>query len=244
MEVYIEAIYLINWFIVLLSLQMMNLLLNVKESIKKTIKHTFYLSTMIIGLYVDIDLFVVILWLFLFIYLYQRQFFLFYPVFLLIYGSITRFISSFHETTFLFHGILILPNQYLSIFLIIELIVIGILETIYVIYCRRKIQLGEYLLDVVLYLNHQKIKCKGFLDTGNEVYYQGYPLLLLNKELIQEYQIIDSIAVDNIKNVVLDVIKIDQLEINHQYLKDVYVGLIDSIKYDCLLNKQLMGGIL
>lgn len=244
MEVYIEAIYLIHVILILISLQMTNILLNVKETMKETIKHTIFLSSTIIVLYVDFRFLLYCMWFLLFLWLYRRQFFLFYPVFLLMYFSISYFICSLIKEAFLFQGILILPSVYLSISWVPIILIFVILEIVFVVYCRRKIQMDQYMLDVVLYHLGEKIVCKGFLDTGNEVYYDGFPLLLVNRRLLKQYQVIDQVTVNNVKNLILDVIVIDKVELNQQVLKNVYVGLLDNIKYDCLLNKQLMGGIL
>ena len=84
----------------------------------------------------------------------------------------------------------------------------------------------------------------GFLDSGNEVYYQGFPLILINQEIIGEYQAIDVINLDDLRNDEIEVIKLDYLLVNHQKLQDIYAGMIANIQYDCLLNKVLMGGIL
>lgn len=37
---------------------------------------------------------------------------------------------------------------------------------------------------------------------------------------------------------------VDEVVVNGQSLKNVYVGLVDYMEYDGLLNKELMGGII
>ena len=119
-----------------------------------------------------------------------------------------------------------------------------LMQILFIIYLKRKVRINEYLYDLeIMYQNH-KYLIKGFLDSGNEVYYQGFPLILINQEIIGEYQAIDVINLDDLRNDEIEVIKLDYLLVNHQKLQDIYAGMIANIQYDCLLNKVLMGGIL
>ena len=43
---------------------------------------------------------------------------------------------------------------------------------------------------------------------------------------------------------IIDIICIDELVVNHQQLHNVYAGIIDDIHYECLLNKDVMGGVI
>ncbi|MFR2988319.1 MAG: hypothetical protein ACLTMR_05695, partial [Faecalibacillus sp.] len=85
---------------------------------------------------------------------------------------------------------------------------------------------------------------KGFLDSGNEVYYEGFPLILINQKIIDEYEVIDVLELNDLREDIIEIIKVDQVIINNQRLQDIYVGVIAGIQYDCLLNKELMGGII
>ena len=42
----------------------------------------------------------------------------------------------------------------------------------------------------------------------------------------------------------IDLILLPDIKIHHQTLHDVYAGIISSNQYDCILNQQLMGGLL
>ena len=88
------------------------------------------------------------------------------------------------------------------------------------------------------------ILIKGFLDSGNEVYYEGFPLIIINQKIIDEYEVIDVLELNDLREDIIEIIKVDQVIINNQRLQDIYVGVIAGIQYDCLLNKSLMGGIL
>ena len=42
----------------------------------------------------------------------------------------------------------------------------------------------------------------------------------------------------------VDIIVMKEIEINHQVLHHVYVGVMSYNEYDCILNSQLLGGLL
>ena len=81
-------------------------------------------------------------------------------------------------------------------------------------------------------------------DSGNEVYYEGFPLILVNEKVIDNYEVIDVVELDDLRSGFISIIKVDMLTVNNQLLENIYVGIINGIRYDCLLNKSLMGGIL
>ena len=76
----------------------------------------------------------------------------------------------------------------------------------------------------------------GFLDSGNEVYYEGFPLILINEKIIDKYEIIDVVELNDLRSDFIGVIKVDTLAINNQLLENIYVGVIRGIKYDCFLK--------
>ena len=55
---------------------------------------------------------------------------------------------------------------------------------------------------------------------------------------------IDVVELDDLRSGFISIIKVDMLTVNNQLLENIYVGIINGIRYDCLLNKSLMGGIL
>ena len=54
----------------------------------------------------------------------------------------------------------------------------------------------------------------------------------------------DILELNDLRSDLIEIIKVEQLVINNQVLEDVYAGIITGIHYDCLLNKELMGGII
>ena len=103
------------------------------------------------------------------------------------------------------------------------------MQIMFIVYLKRKIRIDDYLYVMKLDYQQHSYTIKGFLDSGNEVYYEGFPLIL---------------ELDDLREDIIEIIKVDQVIINNQRLQDIYVGVIAGIQYDCLLNKSLMGGIL
>ncbi len=88
-------------------------------------------------------------------------------------------------------------------------------------------------------------KCLGFVDSGNKVFYQGYPVIFITKELMGDYEKVGTIQIETaLKQEEVDIMMMDEIEINHQTLHHVYVGVMSSSEYDCILNSQLLGGLL
>ncbi|MFV0394222.1 MAG: hypothetical protein ACK5LC_07485 [Coprobacillaceae bacterium] len=245
MEVYIELVYVINLAILIICFQMMTILLNIQLSYKKTILYSILINYSIVMLYVDNIYYILLIgWFLTFLYLFKKQVFLYYPVFVFIYYSLIYFIRSLITESFIYQGILITPISFTNMTLGVVAIVFLILQTMFIVYSRRKINTDTYMFDVTIIYQQQTYQYQGFLDSGNEVYYQGYPLLLINKNKITDYDIIETVLVDNVQDIEVDVIQVEKCIVNHQELKNVYVGLIENIKYDCLLHKQLMGGVM
>ena len=109
---------------------------------------------------------------------------------------------------------------------------------------KRKVRINSYLYPVELFYAGKQYVFNGFLDSGNEVYYEGFPLILVNEKIIDKYEVIDVVELNDLRSDFIGVIKVDTLAINNQLLENIYVGVIKGIEYDCLLNKSLMGGIL
>ena len=84
----------------------------------------------------------------------------------------------------------------------------------------------------------------GLLDSGNEVYYEGFPLILIKSGIIEDYDVIDIMELNDLRSEYIEIVKVNQIIVNKQLLQDVYIGVIKGIQYECLLNKALMGGVL
>lgn len=245
MEVYIELTYLVNYLFILLAVEMMAILLSKEISYFEVVKQSFYLSLVIGLLYVDYHGYLIlIIWAVILTCLYQKQVFLYYPVFIFAYFSLVYFCSSLIDQAFIYNGILITPINVGIAGLMIVSILAVLMQVMFIVYLKRKVRIGEFLYDLQIIYHDQKYLITGFLDSGNEVYYQGFPLILINERVIEDYQIIDVIGLNDLRSDQIDVIKLDSLQINKQILNNIYAGIISNIQYDCLLNKALMGGVL
>lgn len=245
MEVYIELTYLVNYLFILLAVEMMAILLSKEISYFEVVKQSFYLSLVIGLLYVDYyGYLILIIWAVILTCLYQKQVFLYYPVFIFAYFSLVYFCSSLIDQAFIYNGILITPINVGVAGLMIVSILAVLMQVMFIVYLKRKVRIGEFLYDLQIIYHDQKYLITGFLDSGNEVYYQGFPLVLINERVIEDYQIIDVIGLNDLRSDQIDVIKLDSLQINKQILNNIYAGIISNIQYDCLLNKALMGGVL
>lgn len=245
MEVYVEVTFLTNFLIILSSLEMMGILLCKEMSYLQVLKESFLLSFSVLLLYIDsYSWMILIIWLVIFYLLYHKQIFLYYPIFLFIYFSILYFVSSFIYESFIYNGILIVPVSFSSFVLFIVGLLFVLLQIMFIVYLKRKVRINSYLYPVELFYDGKQYVFNGFLDSGNEVYYEGFPLILVNEKIIDNYEVIDVVELNDLRSDFIGVIKVDTLAINNQLLENIYVGVIKEIEYDCLLNKSLMGGIL
>ena len=245
MEVYVEVTFLTNFLIILSSLEMMGILLCKEMSYLQVLKESFLLSFSVLLLYIDsYSWMILIIWLVIFYLLYHKLIFLYYPIFLFIYFSILYFVSSFIYESFIYNGILIVPVSFSSFVLFIVGLLFVLLQIMFIVYLKRKVRINSYLYPVELFYDGKQYVFNGFLDSGNEVYYEGFPLILVNEKIIDKYEVIDVVELNDLRSDFIGVIKVDTLAINNQLLENIYVGVIKGIEYDCLLNKSLMGGIL
>ena len=202
MEVYVELTYCMNGILFIMTYEMISLLLNINWSFLKILFLSFLSNISIVLIYIDYLPYISFLyWIVLFLFIFKKQFFLYFPVFLII-------------------------------------------ETIYLIYAKRKIKPKDDLYDVTLIFNNKIYHLSGFLDSGNHANYLGYPLIFIKKSKIDTYQQLDTLIIDGLKKRKIDIILVDQVLVNKQSLRNVYIGVLDELDYDCLLNKELMGGII
>ena len=245
MEVYIEFTYISNFLIVLAELEMMGILLSKEMTYLEVLKQSFLLSLVVLLLYVDkYNWLILVVWLVIFYCLFHKQMFLYYPSFIFIYFSILFFASSLIPEAFIYNGILITPLKSSGMMLFIISLLVVLMQVMFIIYLRRKVRINSYLYPIELSYQGQKYLFDGFLDSGNEVYYEGFPLILIKTGIIEQYEMIDILELNDLRSDLIEIIKVEQLVINNQVLEDVYAGIITGIHYDCLLNKALMGGVL
>ena len=230
MEVYVELTYCMNGILFIMTYEMISLLLNINWSFLKILFLSFLSNISIVLIYIDYLPYISFLyWFVLFLFIFKKQFFLYFPVFLIVYFSILFFINTIN---------------YKDIVIVVMTCVFLIIETIYLIYTKRKIKQKDDLYDVTLIFNNKIYHLSGFLDSGNHANYLGYPLIFIKKSKIDTYQQLDTLIIDGLKKRKIDIILVDQVLVNKQSLRNVYIGVLDELDYDCLLNKELMGGII
>lgn len=245
MEIYIELTYIINAFVYIVVFEMLSILLNVNWSLYRILLYSFLCNISLILIYIDYLPYISLLyWGLIFLGLFKKQFFLFFPVFIVVYFSVLLFIHSLIESSFIYNGILITPTSYTDIVVICIAVVFVIVEYLYIAYTRKKITHDKYLYDVKVVYQDKEYWCQGFLDSGNEANYQGFPLVFMKKGIIATYHKIDTYVVMTFAQQQVDIICVDKLCVNEQVLSHVYIGMLDHLQYDCLLNKELMGGII
>lgn len=245
MEIYIELTYIINAFIYIVVFEILSILLNVNWSLYKILLYSFLCNISLILIYIDYLPYISLLyWGLIFGWLFKKQFFLFFPAYIVVYFSLLLFIHTLIESSFIYNGILITPTHYTDIAVICVAVVFVIVEYMYLVYTRKKIVQDHYLYDVVVFYQGQRYKCRGFLDSGNEAYYHGFPLIFMSKEVINSYQKIDTFIVASLTSQQIDIICVEKIYLNKQVLNHVYIGMMEHLQYDCLLNKELMGGII
>ncbi len=245
MEVYIEFTYLSNFIIILVSLEMMGILLSKEMTYLQVLKHSFILSLGTLLLYVDkYSWIILITWMIMFYCLYHKQIFLYYPIFIFIYFSTLFFTSSLIPDAFIYNGILITPLNSTSMMLFVISLLVILIQVMFIIYLKRKVRINSYLYPIKLECNDKEYLIEGFLDSGNEVYYEGFPLILIKTGIIEDYDIIDIMELNDLRSEYIEIVKVNRITVNKQLLHDIYVGIIRGIQYDCLLNKALMGGVL
>lgn len=240
MEVYIEVTYCINAFIILLSFELLCFLLNIQMTKKELLKYVLTYNISFIFLYLDLfDGFILIYDLFLTFLYFRKQVYIYYPIYLFIYISLISFLEYLLPQSVIFQGVLLIEG-----FNVTSLGIVAILMCIiiyfYISFCSYKLNRSE-MIDVCFFDVH----CLGFIDNGNKVFYKGYPVIFISKHLLSEYQAVDTIDITTATSLeTIDIILLDDIDINHQTLHHVYAGLMSSSEYDCILNAQLMGGLL
>lgn len=239
MDVYIEVTYILNALIIFLSFEILSFLCNIRISKKEMFKYVLTFNISVLLIYVDVfEGFLLFYDLVLCIYFFRKQTYIYYPIFIFVYISLISF-CDFLSDMMIFQCILVIDGLHLSSLFFVFLICL-ISFYFYIYYCSILLNHNDF---VDVYINdHQYI---GFIDSGNKVYYKGYPLIFFNKSLFYKYRAIDSIEIKTaVSKGIVDIIEIDEMMINHQSIHHLYAGLIDELEYDCILNTKLMGGII
>ena len=152
------------------------------------------------------------------------------------------------ELSYKNQGIIFYKNK-LSINFIILIISTPIIIYIYIRECKELKQNYSNYHKVEIEINGEKIKCNGFLDTGNKLKdpYKKRPIILMNNNYLQNKDI-NKIMVPAhtiIGTQLIECIKINNLKIDNKKIKkETLLGFINKkIKIDgidCLLNYEIM----
>ena len=164
----------------------------------------------------------------------------------MILGGFLTFINnslSNHNEGLLFINSNVKLNIFISIILSIILLISYIKQI-----KQLKTNYNKYY-KVNIYLNKKIISINAFLDTGNKLIspYNGYPIILVNKDLIDgnyKYLYVPYNTISN--NSLLKCIRVNKIDIDGIGIREkLLVGLTDNINIDgvdCILNERLLEG--
>ena len=239
MNVYIEITYFMNALLILLSFEILSFLLNIRITKKRLCLYVLTYNISIVFLFLDLFIGFLLVYNFILTFFYfRRLIYIYYPVYLFIYFSILSFTQWLLPSSIIFQGVLLIEKCQFSYLFVIALIVI-IISYFYIYLSRQRI---HQQMVKVCFQGHQ---CYGFIDNGNQVTYHGYPVIFINQRFASDYAVIDNIWIETAsQQEKIDLILLPDITIHHQTLHDVYAGIISSNQYDCILNQQLMGGLL
>ncbi len=239
MDVYIEIIYILNSIIIAFSFEILFFLLNCQIDLKKLFQYVLTYNISLVLLYIDVfNGFILLYNLIISIFFFKKQIYIYYPLYTFIYMSVLTFINKLISSSYIFQGILLIEKIEISTLMILSFFLL-ILIYLYILYCRNKIN------NSITYVYFDNYTCKALIDSGNLVYYKGYPVIFIKQKYLMNYDIIDKILINSIGGYKLvNIVLLKSIKINEIILHNVYVGIIDEGEYDCILNYQLLGGML
>ena len=158
MDIYVELTYCMNGILFIMTYEMISLLLNIHWSFMKILFLSFLSNISVILIYIDYLPYISFLyWFVLFLFFFKKQFFLYFPVFLIVYFSILFFINTLIKESFIYNGILITPISYKNLVIIVITFLFLIIQSIYLTYTKRKIKHQNYLYDVILFQENKLV---------------------------------------------------------------------------------------
>lgn len=240
MEVYVEITYVVNAFLILLSFEILCFLLSIKMSVKELVIYTFSYNFSLFFLYIDLfDGFIFLYNLLLTTLYFRKQTYIYYPIYMFVYISLLSFIQFILPQSLIFQGILLIEGMSGFSYFIVGILCL-LIGYFYITFCNYKISQND-VVDVVM----DKQCLKGLVDNGNKTFYKGYPLIFVLKSKLNDYQVIDHIEVMTATDKEdIEIIELYDIDIHHHHFKHLYAGVLTHCEYDCILNTQLMGGLL
>ena len=238
--VYVEITYIMNALIIVCTFEILCFLLSVKMNVKQLIIYAITFNLSILFLYFDLLPGMLMIYDFLLCLIYYRRLvYIYYPLYMFVYISITSFMSYILPSSFLFQGILVIEGfQFISLFPVMMILLV--IAYLYIYYCQEKISCHDYV--TVRFLTHE---CYGFVDNGNKVFYKGYPVIFIHYSFLKGYQRLDTIVIETAsQKEEVDIIVLKEVWIKDKKLNHVYVGVMTSQCYDCIINGKILGGLL
>lgn len=238
MEVYIEVTYLINLFIILFSFEILCFLLNIQILAKNLFIYCLIYNISFILLYIDFfDGFLFLYFLVITYVFFRKRIYIYYPIYMFIYISVVSFLNYLLPESIVFQGILLIDKMEISSVIIIAVFFL-IVAYFYVSFTQHHMR-----SDIVVKLDNNLYK--GIVDTGNRVWYKGYPLIFISDDLLNNYEVIDHIYVETAyQEEEVDIVLIKKIDINFETFYNVYAGKMKLNEYDCILNMYLLGGVI
>lgn len=239
MEVYLEIIYILNGIVLAFTFEILFFLLNIQIDLKKLFQYVLTYNISLVLLYIDFHTgFTLFYYLLISVIYFKKQVYIYYPLFIFIYISVITFINHYINTSTIYQGILIIETLDSSMIIIFALFLLTIIY-FYIVYIKNKIH--TTLTSVVF----NQISLKALIDTGNTVYYKGYPVIFIKRKYLRDYRVLETISVNSITGIQdIEIIKIKNIKINNIDFYNVYSGIMDEGEYECILNTQLLGGML
>lgn len=240
MEVYTEVTYLVNALLILLSFEILCYLLNIKMNIRQLLLYVLSYNISILMLYIDFFPAFLVLYDFVLTLIYfKKLIYIYFPIYIFIYISLLSFLQFIMPDSFIFQGVLLIEGIHVSSFIVVGLFMFMICY-LYISFCQMKV-IGDELVDVCF----MSKKCQGFIDNGNKVFYKGYPVIFISKHLMGEYEKIDTIEVETANKIErIDIALLDEIQIKDYKLQNVYIGVMSSNHYDCIIHSKILGGML
>lgn len=157
------------------------------------------------------------------------------------YDNIQNFIikiALFYLLNMAFIGTLVIFNIHSIILMLVALLYVLILFILE--------NYKKYNDNIYHQIKINNILINAILDTGNETYYQGVPVVFIkNKYFNNKFQLLGSLTINNVTSI--DIINIYngpniKTKDNKKEMK-VYYAFTDTIQYDLILHQEL-GGII
>ena len=255
MKIYLDLILILNFFLDFILLISVGLILKRKINIKLITIGSFIGSLSILLLFMNInslELFIIKIFISFIMILIS------YPngnIKYILYNQLVLYITSFFLGGILYlinielnykHTGLIFINNGLSINFIFMIILSPIIIYFYIKEQRLIRNKYNNYYSVNILINKLNISCTGYIDSGNNLTFKNNPVILVNRNIINnldiEYRVIPYKVVNNI--MMLKIYKCNMVIINNHVFNNIYIGLsnetfnIDGV--DVLLNNKLM----